>query len=247
MTLDPTLRDQLAKTIHDAVCPCAHFLDRHPATRKNYLDAADKAAELLTTPRFPDGWERGHEAKYWAQTGLTPYGLTLDPERAPGVLNWLGVNYYTPDSPHLPASAAAPVVLPTVGEVREAIIAGTKLGGWMPHTAAQAVLDLIASRVRHWVPVEPGTLIKAGTHYRIECGDGRANEYVASFDRKTDESVPVYIDPATVPAEPEDPRIKRAHAIIPALQRVKNVPLGGDLLPAALEAIDAIDALEADR
>lgn len=141
----------------------------------------------------------------------------------------------------------APVVLPTVKEVREAIIAGTKLGGWMPHTAAQAVLDLIASRVRHWVPVEPGTLIKAGTHYRIECGDGRANEYVASCDRKTDESVPVYIDPATVPAEPEDPRIKRAHAIIPALQRVKNVPLGGDLLPAALEAIDAIDALEADR
>jgi len=47
MTLDPTLRDQLAKTIHDAVCPCAHFLDRHPATRKNYLTAADKAAELL--------------------------------------------------------------------------------------------------------------------------------------------------------------------------------------------------------
>lgn len=43
------------------------------------------------------------------------------------------------------------------------------------------------------------------------------------------------------------PRFKRAHAIIPALQRVKHVPLGGDLLPAALEAIDAIDALEADR
>lgn len=56
-----------------------------------------------------------------------------------------------------------------------------------------------------------------------------------------------FIDPATVPAEPEDQRIKRAHAIIPALQRVKNVPLGGDLLPAALEAIDAIAALEADR
>ena len=142
---------------------------------------------------------------------LTPDVTTtpnFDPERAPGVLNWLGVNYYTPDSPHLPASAAAPVVLPTAKEVREAIIAGTKLGGWMPHTAAQAVLDLIASRVRHWVPVEPGTLIKAGTHYRIECCDGRANEYVASCDRKTDESVPVYIDPATVPAEPEDPRVE---------------------------------------
>lgn len=246
MTLDPTLRDQLAKTIHDAVCPCAHFLDRHPATRKNYLDAADKAAELLTAPRFPDGWERGHEAKYWAQTGLTPYGLTLDPERAPGVLNWLGVNYYTPDSPHLPASAAAPVVLPTAKEVREAIIAGTKLGGWMPHTAAQAVLDLIASRVRHWVPVEPGTLIKAGTRVR-EDWDDQVTEWTLGEELDKDPKRRYWFDPRTVPAEPEDPRIKRAHAIIPALQRVKNVPLGGDLLPAALEAIDAIDALEADR
>ena len=63
-----------------------------------------------TGRRFPDGWERGHEAKYWVQTGLTPCGLTLDPERAPGVLNWLGVNYYTPDSPYRPQPAA--VVLP---------------------------------------------------------------------------------------------------------------------------------------
>lgn len=212
--------------------------------------AADKAAELLTTPRFPDGWERGHEAKYWAQTGLTPYGLTLDPERAPGVLNWLGVNYYTPDSPHLPASAAAPVVLPTVGEVREAIIAGTKLGGWMPHTAAQAVLDLIASRVPVWQPVEPGTVIKAGTRLR-EDWDDQIAEWTLGEDQDPYQNCGrrcrYYIDPATVPAEPEDQRIKRAHAIIPALQRVKNVPLGGDLLPAALEAIDAIDALEADR
>ena len=142
-----------------------------------------------------------------------------------------------------------PVRLPTVEEARQAIAdryeaAGGYNAGDYWDWYASIVLDLVASRVRHWVPVEPGTLIKAGTHYRIECGDGRANEYVASCDRKTDESVPVYIDPATVPAEPEDPRIKRAHAIIPALQRVKNVPLGGDLLPAALEAIDAIDALE---
>ena len=68
--------------------------------------------------RFPDGWERGHEAKYWVQTGLTPYGLTLDPERAPGVLNWLGVNYYTPDSPYRPQPAA--VVLPALGLPRGA-------------------------------------------------------------------------------------------------------------------------------
>ena len=242
MTLDPTLRDQLAKTIHDAVCPCAHFLDRHPATRKNYRNAADKAAELLTAPRFPDGWERGHEAKYWVQTGLTPYGLTLDPERAPGVLNWLGVNYYTPDSPHLPASAAAPIVLPTVEEVARTIM----LDDGYPHrdpaylTNAQAVLDLIASRVRHWVPVEPGTLIKAGTHYRIECCDGSANEHVASFDRKTDESWPVYIDPATVPAEPEDPRLA-------VVVEWGSEPAAATRKEAAHDLLTRLDALQADR
>ena len=238
MTLDPTLRDQLAKTIHDAVCPCAHFLDRHPATRKNYLDAADKAAELLTTPRFPDGWERGHEAKYWAQTGLTPYGLTLDPERAPGVLNWLGVNYYTPDSPHLPASAAAPVVLPTVGEVREAIIAGTKLGGWMPHTAAQAVLDLIASRVRHWVPVEPGTLIKAGTRYRVE-SDIDAYELTTTGDWTVprEEARRIYIGPATVP---EDPRLA-------VVVEWGSEPAAATRKEAARDLLARLDALEADR
>lgn len=100
MALDPTLRDQLAKAIHDATCPCVHFPDSHPTSRAAYLTAADKAAALLATQ-------------------------------------------------------VAPVVLPTVEEVREAVIAGTKLGGWGPHTAAQAALNLIASRVRHWVPVEP--------------------------------------------------------------------------------------------
>ena len=195
MTLDPTLRDHLAKTIHDAVCRCAYFPGNHPINRAGYLDAADKAAELLQ-------------------------------------------------------SQPAPIVLPTAKEVREAIIAGTKLGGWMPHTAAQAVLDLIASRVPVWQPVEPGTVIKAGTRLR-EDWDDQIAEWTLSEDQDPYQNCGrqhrYYIDPATVPAEPEDPRIKRAHAIIPALQRVKNVPLGGDLLPAALEAIDAIDALEADR
>ena len=195
MPLDPTLRDQLAKTIHDAVCRCAYFPDNHPINRAGYLDAADKAAELLQ-------------------------------------------------------SQPAPIVLPTAKEVREAIIAGTKLGGWMPHTAAQAVLDLIASRVPVWQPVEPGTVIKAGTRLR-EDWDDQIAEWTLGEDQDPYQNCGrrcrYYIDPATVPAEPEDQRIKRAHAIIPALQRVKNVPLGGDLLPAALEAIDAIDALEADR
>ena len=187
MPLDPTLRDQLAKTIHDAACACGGRTHH-----RHYLTAADKATELLTTQ-------------------------------------------------------PAPIVLPTAKEVREAIIAGTKLGGWMPHTAAQAVLDLIASRVRHWVPVEPGTVIKAGTRLR-EDWDDQIAEWTLGEDQDPYQNCGrrcrYYIDPATVPAEPEDPRIKRAHAIIPALQRVTT---RWPLLPAALEAIDAIDALEADR
>lgn len=62
--------------------------------------------------RLPDGWERGHDAKYWIKTGLTPYGLTIDEERAPGVLNWLGVDYYRPDSPHMPATPAPQPIAP---------------------------------------------------------------------------------------------------------------------------------------
>ena len=71
---------------------------------------------------------------------------------------------------------------------------------------AQAVLDLIAAHQPAWQRVEPGTLIKAGTGFRVEYGDGRANEHVASFDRTVDDSAPVFIDPRTVP-EPEDPRV----------------------------------------
>ena len=103
----------------------------------------------------------------------------------------------------------AAVVLPTVGEVREAIIAGTKLGGWMPHTAAQAVLDLIASRVPVWQPVEPGTVIKAGTRVR-EDWDGHITEWILGQDEDLYASRSRYprywLDPRTVPAEPVDPR-----------------------------------------
>ena len=99
-----------------------------------------------------------------------------------------------------------PIALPTVNDVTVAIIKSQGAGGWTPHTAAQAALDLIASRVPVWVPIEPGTAIKAGTRYRIEYRDGRAHEHVASFDRKVDASGPLLIDPRTAP--PEDPRVE---------------------------------------
>ena len=155
------------------------------------------------------------------------------------------------DMTSLPTPQPAAVVLPTVEEVARTIM----LDDGYPHremdpaylTNAQAVLDLIASRVRHWVPVEPGTVIKAGTRLR-EDWDDQIAEWTLGEDQDPYQNCGrrcrYYIDPATVPAEPEDPRIKRAHAIIPALQRVTT---RWPLLPAALEAIDAIDALEADR
>ena len=155
-------------------------------------------------------------------------------------------------------TAESPLVLPTVDEVRDTIIAAERDGGWIEHTVACAVLDLIASRVPAWVPVNvddirPGMRVRwvrgnsdtEGSFTVRDIADDRFYFEDGHVSRRM--SYTWYIDPRTVPADPEDPRIKRAHAIIPALQRVKNVPLGGDLLPAALEAIDAIDALEADR
>ena len=136
-------------------------------------------------------------------------------------------------------------LLPSVDEVVDIL----KEGGFYSDTARD-ILGLIAARMPVWQPVEPGTVIKAGTRLR-EDWDDQIAEWTLGEDQDPYQNCGrrcrYYIDPATVPAEPEDQRIKRAHAIIPALQRVKNVPLGGDLLPAALEAIDAIDALEADR
>ena len=154
MPLDPTLRDQLAKTIHDAACACGGRTHH-----RHYLTAADKATELLTTQ-------------------------------------------------------PAPIVLPTAKEVREAIIAGTKLGGWMPHTAAQAILDLIAARLPVWQPVEPGTVIKAGTVHRLEwahkLGEVTAVERTNAHDITIGPTDPAryYVDPRTVPAEPEDPCVE---------------------------------------
>ena len=193
MPLDPTLRDQLAKTIHDAACACGGRTHH-----RHYLTAADKATELLTTQ-------------------------------------------------------PAPIVLPTAKEVREAIIAGTKLGGWMPHTAAQAALNLIASRVRHWVPVEPGTLIKKGTHVRHENAvRACAGEYIAVSDFHTYEGDRYYIDPATVPA-PEDPRLAvvvewgSEPAAATREEAARDLLARLDALEAARDLLARLDALEADR
>ena len=140
--------------------------------------------------------------------------------------------------PTCPRPDCAPIVLPTVGEVREAIIAGMKLGGWMPHTAAQAALNLIASRVRHWVPVEPGTLIKAGTRYRVE-SDIYAYELTTTGDWTVprEEARRIYIGPATVP---DDPRLA-------VVVEWGSEPAAATWEEAARDLLARLDALEADR
>ena len=149
----------------------------------------------------------------------------------------------------------AAVVLPTVGEVREAIIAGTKLGGWMPHTAAQAVLDLIASRLPVWQPVEPGTVIKAGTVTRIEWDDRGAREEVTRSDYtfcQTD-LTRFYLDPRTVPAEPVEPVDPRAELLAEKLHKLVadfqangdsrglGDPTAGAWFEAAQQVLDALN------
>lgn len=158
---DPTLRDRLARVIHDAVCgsPCFNV---HYAGA--FLTAADKAAELLDTG-------------------------TSSPVK----------------------TSANPIVLPTVEEASEAVSIAAHQGGSYTDYA-QAALDLIASRVRHWKPVEPGADIKAGTRIRIEW-DATDEDALESVERTNARDITVdptdvarwYIDPATVPAEPEDP------------------------------------------
>ena len=103
-----------------------------------------------------------------------------------------------PMSPQLPAT-----VLPTVDELADAILASATTGEGWHVSGARAALDLIAASVPPWKPVAPGTVIKAGTLYRVEFADDGANERVDAFDREIPNSgARYYIDPRTIPAEP---------------------------------------------
>ena len=98
----------------------------------------------------------------------------------------------------------AAVVLPTVDEVVDII----KEGGFYSDTA-RAVLGLIAARLPVWQPVEPGTVIKAGTRVR-EDWDDQITEWTLGQDEdpyaSRSRSSRYWLDPRTVPVEPVDPR-----------------------------------------
>ena len=75
---------------------------------------------------------------------------------------------------------------------------------------ADAVLALLTP----WQQVEPGTTIKAGTRYRIEDESGGCYERTSVTDWKVNNRPRrVYIDPRTVPAEP-DPRVKAVAQVL---------------------------------
>lgn len=111
-------------------------------------------------------------------------------------------------APRTPQPQPAAVVLPTVKEVRR-----TMDDAYIWHDAAQDVLDLISARLPVWQPVAPGTTIKAGTRVRSEwtTTGGEASEWDLSTDITFGDPPDVrrvYIDPRTVPAEPEDPALE---------------------------------------
>ena len=115
------------------------------------------------------------------------------------------------------SATVRPIRLPTVEEVREAIIAAERDGGWIEHTVARAVLDLVASLNPTWVPVPADATIPAGTLVRVEePGTVRATEFewrpkdqVLAEDRAT-ENFAYFVPSGTVLATPLDPRIEAA-------------------------------------
>ena len=112
--------------------------------------------------------------------------------------------------PHVPASSQvktadnpAPIVLPTVDEVADVLRSGDGLRFYSD--SARDILDLIAARLPVWQPVEPGTVIKAGTRVRRPyLTDSGAVEHILPTDTPANDGW--CIDPRTVPVEPVDPR-----------------------------------------
>ena len=119
------------------------------------------------------------------------------------------MNHTTTDKAAELLTTSTMIVLPTVEEASEVVSIAAHQGGSYTDYA-KAVLDLIASRVRHWDRVEPGSLIKKGTHVRVHSTRTyHSAEYIAMSDIHIGHGQEDrwYIDPATVPAEPEDPAV----------------------------------------
>lgn len=109
-----------------------------------------------------------------------------------------------PNSTLMHDSSAQPIVLPNIEQMVSQLMGSTVLHGismqqW--ESLGQAALDLIASRVPVWVPIEPGTVVKAGTMYRVayDAEITKAVERVAVSDFCASDGF--CIDPRTVPVD----------------------------------------------
>ena len=121
------------------------------------------------------------------------------------------------DSPCYAPRETAPLLVPDVDTVARMIYESDDYptNSWATQSEdvkdeyrrnAQAILDLIAAHQPVWKRVEPGTLIKAGTRYRRETLNGSSWERIAAGDFLSGDGS-ISIDPRTIPAEPEDPRV----------------------------------------
>ena len=115
-----------------------------------------------------------------------------------------------------PRHAHDPWILPTREQVARALFASTYGDDgeqWDEATGVRRDLylddaDAVLALLSPWRQVEPGTTIKAGTRYRIEDESGWCSERTSVNDWQVNNRPNrVYIDPRTVPAEP-DPRVK---------------------------------------
>ena len=147
------------------------------------------------------------------------------------------MNHTTTDKAAELLTTSTMIVLPTVEEASEVVSIAAHQGGSYTDYA-KAVLDLIASRVRHWDRVEPGSLIKKGTHVRHvhATWTNYIAEYIVMSDIHTGhwQEDRWYIDPATVPAEPEDP------AVAVVMEWYRSTTADHDGITELLARIDAV-------
>ena len=143
-----------------------------------------------------------------------------------------------PADPRLPHD---PWILPTREQVARALFASTygddvdwdEVTG-VRHECYLDDADAVLALLSPWRPVEPGTTIKAGTRYRVEEASGsyecttRSDWTVANRSRR------VYIDPRTVPAEP-DPRVK---AVAQVLAEKAGISLDEAAATLVVQALD---------
>ena len=140
-----------------------------------------------------------------------------------------------------PRHAHDPWILPTREQVARVLFASTYGDDgeqWDEVTGVRHDLylddaDAVLALLSPWRPVEPGTTIKAGTRYRVEDG-AWAEEILARNDWITTSGERVYIEPRTVPAEP-DPRVK---AVAQVLAEKAGISLDEAEATLVVQAID---------